>query len=205
MSRGLLFSCLLAALAPTACDDPAEPKIVESTCGDGLIQDAHGEVCDGPDLGGFTCTSVGLREGLLRCAPTCDGFDTSGCGGACGDDLIQSGEVCDGDNLAGATCESEGHYTGTLACATGCDGFDFANCEGTCGDGVIQDVHGEVCDSTDLNGQTCSLQGQYPGELRCADDCRSLDKTGCGGRCGDTVIQYGFGESCDGYYLGGAS
>jgi hypothetical protein len=37
------------------------------------------EPCDRGDLGGVTCQGMGYATGTLRCAPTCAGFDASGC------------------------------------------------------------------------------------------------------------------------------
>jgi len=46
-------------------------------CGDGAI-DVPGEQCDGSDLGGETCTSLGFAGGLLACDGSC-AFDTASC------------------------------------------------------------------------------------------------------------------------------
>jgi hypothetical protein len=48
-------------------------------CGNGTRE--TGEVCDGTDLGGQTCASVGAGSGTLRCASGCAAFDTSLCSG----------------------------------------------------------------------------------------------------------------------------
>lgn len=45
-------------------------------CGDGAID--PGEQCDGANLGGATCVSLGYTSGALACAAGC-GFDTGGC------------------------------------------------------------------------------------------------------------------------------
>ncbi len=47
-------------------------------CGDGLIQGDHGETCDGPELGGPDCVSLGYDRGALSCADDCS-FDESAC------------------------------------------------------------------------------------------------------------------------------
>ncbi len=49
------------------------------TCGDGSR--APGERCDGSDLDGATCTSLGYAAGPLRCDSTCS-FDVSACTGS---------------------------------------------------------------------------------------------------------------------------
>ena len=47
------------------------------TCGDGVVN-AVGEMCDGADLNGATCASIGLPSGTLTC-DSCT-FDVGGCG-----------------------------------------------------------------------------------------------------------------------------
>lgn len=53
-------------------------------CGNGVVETtadgaSFDETCDGDDLGGQDCTSLGFVGGDLYCLPTCDGFETSGC------------------------------------------------------------------------------------------------------------------------------
>jgi len=92
-------------------------------CGDGVIQDAWGETCDGANLGGQTCLSLGFHDGELACDGACT-LDLSACeeAGRCGDDIIQDawGEICDGANLDGQSCQSLGFATGTLFCQADC-------------------------------------------------------------------------------------
>ena len=47
-----------------------------STCGNATAE--AGEDCDGGDLAGNDCTTVGCDSGVLTCNPDCT-FDTSGC------------------------------------------------------------------------------------------------------------------------------
>jgi len=47
------------------------------SCGNN-VRDA-GEVCDGTDLAGATCASVGFGGGTLRCAPNCGAYDSGAC------------------------------------------------------------------------------------------------------------------------------
>jgi hypothetical protein len=47
-----------------------------SFCGDGTLD--AGEECDGSNLGGESCTTVGFGSGALACGPGCR-FDTSAC------------------------------------------------------------------------------------------------------------------------------
>lgn len=46
-------------------------------CGDGIV--SPGEQCDGADLQGFNCESMGLGTGTLACDPVMCTFDTSMC------------------------------------------------------------------------------------------------------------------------------
>jgi cysteine-rich repeat protein len=62
----------------------------------------------------------------------------------------------------------------------------------TCGNGTLE--AGEVCDGTDLGGQSCeSAVGHEQGALGCTDDCR-LDLTDCS-TCGDAEVEGS--EECD--------
>jgi hypothetical protein len=49
----------------------------EAGCGDGMV--VPGEQCDGADLQGFDCASLGLGGGTLACDPVTCSFDTSMC------------------------------------------------------------------------------------------------------------------------------
>ncbi len=52
-------------------------------CGNGTVETAVGELCDGASLNGHTCEDtalpLGTRHGVLACKPGCGAFDTSGC------------------------------------------------------------------------------------------------------------------------------
>jgi hypothetical protein len=104
-------------------------------CGDGTINGT--EDCEGSNLGGATCQTLGFTAGgTLTCAPGC-AFDASGCtcapASTCGNAVKDGSEQCDGSDLGGATCASLGFTTGgTLACTTGC-GYDTSGC--ACGGG----------------------------------------------------------------------
>ncbi|AUX33481.1 MULTISPECIES: DUF4215 domain-containing protein [Sorangium] len=63
-------------------------------CGDGVA--ALDEACDGADLRGATCESLGFDVGELRCSPDCTA-DTSGCTGV---EACQDGRDNDGDGSA---------------------------------------------------------------------------------------------------------
>ncbi len=181
--------------------------VVISTCGDGEVQTVNGEVCDGLNLNGLSCVTRGYYAGDLACREHCMGFDESQCQGRCGDATVQSaaGEVCDGAELVGQTCADQGFYAGTLACSANCTSFNVIGCSGYCGDGTVQNTHGEVCDGLNHGGQTCLTQGYYGGTLTCNPNCQTFGLADCAavGRCGDSLVQGGFGELCDGNNLSG--
>ncbi|MBU1242755.1 hypothetical protein KKD52_01840 [Myxococcota bacterium] len=173
-------------------------------CGDGELDDGHGEVCDGTDFGDQTCSTLGFHGGFLQCTNTCE-FDTSVCSdvGSCGDGIIQEnyGEICDTDSLDGATCESLGFTRGTLACSDTCE-YDTSACIADCGNDLVD--ANEDCDGAELADQTCASLGHYnvDGTLLCLPDC-TFDRSDCGGICGDLTIQGE--EACDGLEVGGAT
>ena len=71
-------------------------------CGDDVVNVA-GEQCDGSDLDGYTCASLGPMVGILVCDGTCK-FDTSGC------------EACGG---GGQSCCNGGTCDPGMACSAG--------------------------------------------------------------------------------------
>ena len=154
----------------------------QGRCGDGVIQAAAGETCDGDALDGHTCESLGYYGGELACGDDCT-FDTINCEQAifCGDGIIQAawGETCDGANLDGEDCASLNYYGGALACGDDC-AFDTTPCEaaGRCGDGAIQTSFGEDCDGAHLGGASCQTLGFATGELFCRADC-TFDTGAC--------------------------
>lgn len=85
-------------------------------CGNGVVD--PGESCDGTNLNGETCSSLGYAAGLLGCHANC-GFSTSLCGpptASCGDSILQAGEDCDGASPwpSGLSCADFG-FTGVGA------------------------------------------------------------------------------------------
>jgi len=178
----------VALLSISACE--TKTSTVDS-CGDGFVD--PGEDCDG-NVGEEDCASLGhyLLTGTLRCKANCT-YDLSECGGKCGDNTVDSthGEECDGLNLNGNSCQNLGFGGGTLTCHATCRSFDESGCGpvGRCGDGVVQGAYGELCDTSDLAGETCITKGFYGGILTCAPNCQGFNTGACFGRCGDGVIQ----------------
>ena len=140
----------------------------DASCGDDQIQDP--EECDGTDLDGETCESLGYGGGgTLGCSADCQEFDESGCMDACtADDEAQCND---------AAMESY------LECAEECG-------EGECG--------GEVCEAEclkDVQEQLveCFENLECPhlaDEADCAEDCADelkecLEDQDCAGACHD--------------------
>ena len=61
---------------PGLCQPDCSCGVIPSTCGNGFID--GNDDCDGLDLGGATCQSLGLGDGTLACTLGC-GLDVSGC------------------------------------------------------------------------------------------------------------------------------
>ena len=64
------------------------------------------EACDGDDLGGQTCATVGAGSGFVSCAADCT-LDTSACF-SCGDGMRNGDEECDGFDFEEPSCQDQG-------------------------------------------------------------------------------------------------
>ncbi|MCP4501644.1 MAG: hypothetical protein GY822_16925 [Deltaproteobacteria bacterium] len=97
-----------------------EPEDTGPVCGNGQLD--LGEVCDGNNLDGESCSSLGMNDGDLSCRDDCSGFIRSECGEAasCGDGVRESSETCDTNDLDGATCDSLGFQGGLVTCGAKC-------------------------------------------------------------------------------------
>ena len=76
-----IFSSLFMAGVPSPLFAASENVNINATvpgpvCGDGII--GSGEQCDGSNLGGATCVSVGFGGGSLSCKANCT-YNTSQC------------------------------------------------------------------------------------------------------------------------------
>jgi hypothetical protein len=82
----------------------------------------EGADCDGSDLGGESCETLGYPGGGdLSCTGLCV-FNTTQCvTSLCGNGLINAGEDCDGSDLSGESCETLGYDGGTLSCSDKCE------------------------------------------------------------------------------------
>jgi hypothetical protein len=110
-------------------------------CGNDALD--MGEECDGAELDGATCESLGFASGDLSCADDCS-FDTSACE-TCGNGMIDEGEDCEGEDLGKATCISidMGFTGGVLACDAAC-GFDTSGCTALDQPGMGQVIISEI-------------------------------------------------------------
>ena len=115
----------------------------------------------------------------------CNGDETCStcaidCGVCCGNGAIDMGEVCDGANFSGKSCFSQkgAGWAGNLVCAGGCKTVDSSLCTPICGDNIT--VGAEICDGSELSGQTCiTTPGFNNGPLSCKVDCSGFDTSKC--------------------------
>lgn len=150
------------------------------------------EDCDGDDLTGETCTSLGLGDGTLACTSECT-FDTSAC--SCGDGVRAGDEECDLQDFGDATCESLEHTGGgNLECSEDCLILDWA-CTAECGNAVVE--LGEDCDGDAEPLQTCEDLGLAGGPVLCVD-CE-LDTSACS-ICGNGQLDLP-AEECEAFSL----
>ena len=91
--------------------DPKCPMNCMLGCGDGRID--RGEECEGSNLNGAMCSTIGFVGGDLQCDAECQ-FVETGCHN-CGDGITQAGEQCD-MTVDGYDCVAAGHLDGTVTC-----------------------------------------------------------------------------------------
>jgi hypothetical protein len=137
------------------------------TCGNNVAE--GGEACDGPDLRGKTCQSMGFTAGTLACQPDCLGFDTTRCDNCGANAGCGSGFQCDG------------------VCVRSC--MTFASCiegETVCAQKSVGGVCENLCPCN--SGFTC-VNG------RCAKTCSTDADCVANGR-GGSCQTVGAGHAC---------
>lgn len=102
----------------TTSDAESSTTAPPAMCGNDVVEE--GEVCDGSDLAGASCVTLGSKGGELGCRDNCLQFDPSRCDGfgdTCGNGMIEPPEQCDGQEFGNATCLSlTGRGGGALQC-----------------------------------------------------------------------------------------
>ena len=104
--------------------DECSNACVAAACGDGVLNGV--EQCEGADLGGETCMSLGYFTGDLACTDTCT-LDQAACTN-CGDGVKDDKETCDGADVGGKTCTDLGFIYGQLKCNNVCEDYDTSSC-----------------------------------------------------------------------------
>ena len=118
-------------LCSSQCDFVLDDCAAIGRCGDGEVQ-AGFEDCDGTNLAGASCVTLGYNAGILSCDGACQ-FSLASCeaSGRCGDDTLDAAyEDCDGGELGGQTCAGLGNFFGGVLGCTGACMFDEGQCMG---------------------------------------------------------------------------
>jgi virginiamycin B lyase len=111
-------------------------------CGDGIVNETCGEVCDPPVPGrcSDTCLPVAAcGNGLLDPGEACDDGNTDDCDGCSGECTLEGcgdGHVCPGE-----TCD-DGNDISCDGCSPACE----IEVGARCGDGIVNPACGEDCD-----------------------------------------------------------
>jgi uncharacterized delta-60 repeat protein len=158
-------------------------------CGNGIIENGRGEVCDGDSLEETDCDQITdsthtYHGGTLSCNANCQ-YNFDACT-YCGDGTIQGtfGEECDGTNFGTGTCGDMGssyHDAGSLSCDEHCR-FIADECE-QCGDGTIQEIF-EECDNENIGSYVCD-NSYFTGIPTCSGTC-IITNIGC-----TNIVQWG--------------
>ncbi len=199
---------LLAACSGRGVGNPP------ALCGNGVAE--GNENCDGDDVRGVTCLSLGHWDaGTVRCHGDCSGLDTGECyDSMCGDGALQGwAEDCDGTEPNDVTCATLGLGGGILSCGPLCR-WDLSQCGcEKCDNRFDDDEDGLVdCDDPECAGVgNCPVELCYDGIDNDGDgltDCMDSDcaahAPGCNGGCLLSEDQWhlrcgnGLDDDCDG-------
>ncbi len=142
-------------------------------CGDGIIQSALGEQCEG--TGTRSCAASPGSTSTQACQSNC-AYGACTAPAICGDGIVQGTEKCDdGNTVSGDGCSS--------TCVV-----EF------CGDGILQTGLGEQCDKTSTSLISCATTTGYTGTKTCSTVC-TLGTCVSNESCGDGIVQSI--EECD--------
>jgi hypothetical protein len=147
-------------------------------CGNGVVEGE--EECDGNDLAGKTCHSLGFDSGELSCGSDCT-YNVALCIG-CGNGKKDIHEDCDPSSPEppGETCQTLGLGAGTLLCTQDCH-WDESYCfKGRLGSacGTNADCEpGQTCLTEQDSGwpggfctKACSAEADCPMSFQCVPD-----------------------------------
>ena len=150
-------------------------------CGDG-VREGH-ESCDGTDLGGATCATLGLAGGTLGCTAGC-GFDVSQCSGA---------GCASGDTGCRTRCSVDADCPSTRRCYLG-------HCEPKLIDHRACIAHDDCLSDCCCGVYTYTSCGQLWGICRQFADCGGLGEQCPGAPCGEDSqcysTQFCIGGAC---------
>jgi len=158
-------------------EEEEEEEEPQTSCGNGIIETPNTEgiyeVCDTNQLNNQTCKTRGYAGGTLKCSNTCLTFDVSGCY-----KKISSGGGSSSTTITNP-CRNNDNQ-----CPSGCTHNNDNDCT-YCGDNILQQPNDEgtleVCDTSQLNGQTCQTKfgPEWTGSLSCSNDCLTFITTNC--------------------------
>ncbi len=152
---------------PQSVDDVCASGTTTPVCGNGLIEGI--EQCDLLNLNGQTCASGGYNGGTLVCTASCQLDSGNCCNHSCTGDTQCVGttkQTCQDGNNDGC---NEWVNTGTCPVNP------------VCGNGLIEGS--EVCDSTNMNGHSCTTEGYDGGTAACSGSCTVSTGACCNDAC----------------------
>ena len=113
-------------------------------------------------------------------------------------------EVHGETSFCGDNDVQEDHETCDDGSDNGLSGFCYDDCNGWCGDDILNGdstmIGSEICDASNLNGESCLSLGFTGGVLSCNSSCH-FNTSLCTSSCGDGAVQTpngeGVYEACD--------
>ena len=132
---------------------------VPPSCGDGILGNTQGEVCDPP---GSSCTDTNGGTSTCTSECTCPVIEIDG---YCGDGVAGNtlGEICD---PPGSSCTDTNGNTSTCTSECTCPAIDI---DGICGDGILGNTEGEQCELGNPTGVSCMWDTCNQTECTCPE------------------------------------